>query len=153
MKHVLMVVFFGILGLPLFAQNSMSVQRSELASGIAIDITVGDLDNSQQLLSIADKTGQAVALQELWLDDRQIWLKRSSDDVTVAGSAHWMDDEASLIIDLDGLKDLLAQAQTLRCVVVLLDSKEDTYSLEIGQTDSRADAPAQLIRSIEIDLK
>jgi len=153
MKHVLIVVFLGMLGLPLFAQNSMSVQRSDLASGTVIDIAVSDLDNSQQLLSIAEKTGQAVALQELWLDDRQIWLKRSAEDVTVAGSAHWMDDETSLIIDLDGLEDLLSQAQTLRCVVVLLDSKEDTYSLEIGQTDSRADAPAQLIRSLEIDLK
>lgn len=153
MKHAIILVVLGMLGLPLHAQNSLSVQRSELASGITIDIPVSDLDNSQQLLSIADKTGQAVALKELWLDDRQIWLKRSSEAVTVAGSAHWIDDETSLIIDLDGLGDLLSQSQTLRCVVVLLDSKEDTYNLDIGQTDSRADAPAQLIRSIEIDLK
>lgn len=152
MKYFLTLMACLTLSLPVFAQDQIAVDKDALEDGIAIEISVSDLSNNQSFLRIADVTGQALALKELWLDDRQIWLKRSADESTLSGSANWMDDETSLTIDLRGISDLLSSSRQLRCTVVLLDSKEDSYSLTVGQVDSREQVPAELIRTIDIDL-
>jgi len=141
-----------MLALPLVAQEQIAVNKDALEDGIAIEISASDITDNQSFLRIADATGQAIALKELWLDDRQIWLKRSDEESTLSGSANWLDDETSLTIDLRGLTDLLNSAQQLRCTIVLLDSKEDSYSITVGQVNSREQEPAELIRTIDIDL-
>lgn len=152
MKYFLTLMASLIVSLPLFAQDQIAVDKDALEDGVIIEISVSDLSNDQSFLRIADVTGQALALKEMWLDDRQVWLKRSAEEATLNGSAHWMDDETSLTIDLRAVSELLRSARQLRCTVVLLDSKEDSYSLTVGQVDSREEIPAELIRTIDIDL-
>ena len=152
MKYLLVFTALFVLSLSLSAQDQIAVNKDALEKGVSIELSVSDLSNDQAYLRIADVAGQAIALKELWLDDRQIWLKRSDDEATLNGSANWMDDETSRTIDLRGISDLLNSTQQLRCTIVLLDSKEDAYSLTVAQVDSREQIPAELIRTIDIDL-
>lgn len=138
----LLVVLAILVSWPLAAQEKNTMTPAELARGITMEISVGDLNGDSNFLIISEVAGNELSLSEISLDDQTLLARVSRDVPPQVLVIHWVydQDNGQLQIDIRRIKDLLANGRTLNVNVKPLNTRSKSLNLSAYQSSNVVNA-------------
>lgn len=151
-------IFFLLLCVGLYAQESSEISREALAKGVAISLTGAELSGSATTLVIMDSAAHSLVLTHVNLNGKKVWLRQSATIQSHSNAVHWYFDEESgvLSVDLGGIGDQLTSASVLTLMVSPIHLKENRLSLALYRVSTfpaKAPVNSSPIREMAIEIK
>ena len=108
---LILLLFLGFL-VPqsgaLLAQELVRISEANISEGITLELNTEALTSSTNFLAVGDTSNQMLMLTNLTVNDQNIWLKKSDEEVVNSNNAvHWYYNEEAqiLFVNLTGIKD------------------------------------------------
>lgn len=132
----LLVMLAIMVSWPLAAQEKNTMTPAELARGITMEISAGDLNGGSNFLIISEVNGNELSLAEISLDTQKLLARVSKDAPPQVQVVHWFYDQDNdqLQVDIRRIKDLLANGGTLRVNVKPLNTRGKSVNLSAYQS-------------------
>jgi hypothetical protein len=154
MLRKFLILFLILAGSGLLAQETAKVINEDFSKGIVIELPANLLPSSANFLAVSDSNTHELALSNLALDNQNVWIKKSTDKVTIENTAHWNYDVGSrfLFVDLRGIKGSLTAGSSLQLTILPLKNFETHLLLSVFEAPANSDA-VQKVSDLDVDLK
>lgn len=155
-KFLIFILLFA--GNALLAQGTARIINEDFSQGVIIELAANALSPSADFLAVRDSSSHKIALSNLILDDKNVWIKNSDDDAEIENTANWYYDENGqiLFLDLKGVKNSLTSQSILRFTILPLQTFENHLSLSVYETSADSgNLPGELqkINDLQLNLK
>jgi len=153
-------VIFALLlvGHASLAQEAVRIVSEDFSQGIIIELAANVLTPSANFLAVRDSSDHTLALSNLALDNKNVWIKNSDENEEIENTAHWYYNEEAkiLFLELKSIKSALTPQSILRFTILPLKTFENHLSLSVFETSADSgnlpDA-LQKISDLDVDLK
>lgn len=155
-KFLIFILFLASGGL--LAQEAARVANQDFSQGIIIELEANVLAPSSNFLVVRDSSNHRLAISNLSLSNQNIPIKDTDEDSEIENTAHWYYDAGSrlLLVDLRGIKSLLAAGRTLQLTILPQRIFENHLSLSVFETSASSgnlSDELQKISDLVVDLK
>lgn len=155
-KFLIFVLVFA--GNGLLAQETAKVINQDFSNGIVIELQASMLPSSANFIAVSDSNTHELALSNLALDNKNVWIKKSTDEALSENTAHWNYDGGSrlLFVDLRGIKGSLIAGSTLQLTILPLKNYERHLSLAVFESPENSGSLSDIMQKVsdlDVDLK